>query len=99
MKKETTTTVNARVRTTTSSNRVVRTTVRKRVPATQSIEYVLPLGNGWVVKNNLASKFTVITDSKKEAMSIARKIAIDKRRELIVQGKNGHELLRENYQQ
>jgi hypothetical protein len=63
-----------------------------------SIQYVLPLGGtGWVVKNNKAAKFTVITDSKKEAISIARNIAKNKQIELVVHGRNGSVELRENY--
>jgi hypothetical protein len=63
-----------------------------------SIQYVLPLGgNGWVVKNNKAAKFTVITDSKKEAVSIARNIAKNKQIELVVHGRDGSIELRENY--
>ena len=63
-----------------------------------SIQYVLPLGgNGWVVKNNKAAKFTVITDSKREAITIARNIAKNKQIELVVHGRDGSIELRENY--
>jgi hypothetical protein len=71
----------------------------KKVPArVSSIQYVLPLGgNGWVVKNNKAAKFTVITDSKREAISIARNIAKNKQIELVVHGRDGSVERRENY--
>ena len=63
-----------------------------------SIQYVLPLGgNGWVVKNSKATKFTVITDSKREAISIARNIAKNKQIELEVHGRDGRIEIRENY--
>lgn len=53
-------------------------------------EYVLPLGGtGWVVKNAAASKFTVITDNRKEAICIAVDIAKRKNHEVIVHDKSG----------
>jgi uncharacterized protein YdaT len=58
---------------------------------------VLPIGNGWVVKTNNASKFTVVIDSKKEAITIARNLAKTKHTELIVHAKNGNIELRESY--
>lgn len=70
----------------------------KKIKANEAIEYVLPLGgNGWVVKNSKATKFTVITDSKREAVSIARNIAKQKQIELVVHGRNGQVEIRENY--
>lgn len=45
--------------------------------------------NGWMVKNSASSKFTVITDNKREAITIAREIAKSKGRELIIHGKDG----------
>jgi ribosomal protein L32E len=67
-------------------------------PKELSIQYVLPLGgSGWVVKNNKAAKFTVITDSKREAISIARNIAKNKQIELVVHGRDGSIEIRENY--
>jgi hypothetical protein len=50
---------------------------------------VLPIGNGWVVKNSAAAKFLIITDNKREAISIARKVAKLRHIELIVYNKNG----------
>jgi hypothetical protein len=72
--------------------------VKKVLAKVSSIQYVLPLGgNGWVVKNNKAAKFTVITDSKREAISIARNIAKHKQIELVVHGRDGSVEIRENY--
>lgn len=75
-----------------------RKKLKKNTEHVSSIQYVLPLGgNGWVVKNNKAAKFTVITDSKREAISIARNIAKNKQIELVVHGRDGSIELRENY--
>jgi ribosomal protein L32E len=72
--------------------------LKKNASKVISIQYVLPLGgNGWVVKNNKAAKFTVITDSKREAISIARNIAKNKQIELVVHGRDGSIEIRENY--
>ena len=41
-----------------------------------TIQYVLPVGlRGWVVKNSKLSAFTLLTDSKREAIHYARSIA------------------------
>lgn len=75
-----------------------RKKLKKDAAKVSSIQYVLPLGgNGWVVKNNKAAKFTVITDSKREAISIARNIAKNKQIELVVHGRDGSIEIRENY--
>jgi hypothetical protein len=71
--------------------------IKKQAEVT-AIEYVLPLGgNGWVVKNSNAKTFTVITDSKQEAIIIARNIAKTKHIELVVHGRNGRIERRESY--
>ena len=61
------------------------------------IQYVLPLGNGWVVKGEQSAVFTAITDSKTEAIAIARTIARNNNLQLIVHGKDGSVEIRENY--
>lgn len=61
------------------------------------VEHVIPLGNGWVVKNSEATKFTVITDNKQEAITIARQIAKSKGSELVIHGKDGSILCRKSY--
>jgi hypothetical protein len=76
-----------------------RKATRRNGNAHGVIQLVLPLGNGWVVKNNRASTFITITDSRKEAISIARKLAKTKRSELEVHGKSGRILIRESYAQ
>jgi len=53
-------------------------------------EYVIPLGGtGWVVKTSSAKKFTVISDSKREAVKIARSLAKRRGRKLVIFGKDG----------
>jgi hypothetical protein len=67
----------------------------KKIVNNGTIEYVLPLGgNGWMVKNNKAAKFTVITDSKKEAISITRGI---KQIQLVIYGRDGNIEKSESY--
>jgi hypothetical protein len=61
------------------------------------IQYVLPLGNGWVVKSNNAVRFTIITDSKREAITVAREIATRRRGELVIHGKDGKIQDRQSY--
>ncbi|MBO9204490.1 MULTISPECIES: DUF2188 domain-containing protein [Niastella] len=82
-----------------SKNSHSRSPKVKKVPAKVStIQYVLPLGgNGWLVRDNKAAKFTEITDNKREAVSIARHIAKNKKIELVIYGRDGNEEKRENY--
>ena len=64
----------------------------------RTIEHVIPLGGtGWVVKNSEAKKFTAITDSKKEAIAIAREIAKAKGGILIIYAKDGSIKTQESY--
>jgi Uncharacterized protein conserved in bacteria (DUF2188) len=56
----------------------------------ETAEYVIPLGGtGWVVKSSNAKKFTVISDSKREAVKIARSLAKRRHRKLVVFAKDG----------
>lgn len=67
--------------------------VHKKAPRTngkgRAIQYVFPVGNGWVVKNSRARKFTAISDKRNEAIKIARELAAQKGLELIVHAKDG----------
>jgi hypothetical protein len=69
-----------------------RPSAKKRI-----IQYVLPLGNGWVVKTNTSSVFFAITDSKREAINIARNLAKTKHSDLVVHEKNGTISIKESY--
>jgi hypothetical protein len=75
-----------------SSAKGTRSSVKKR-----TIQYVLPLGNGWVVKTNTSAVFFAITDSKREAVSIARNLARTKHSDLVVHEKNGTISIKESY--
>jgi hypothetical protein len=56
----------------------------------KAAEYVIPLGGtGWVVKNSEAKEFTAISDTKSEAVKIARALAKQYGRKLIVFAKDG----------
>ncbi len=52
-------------------------------------QHVIPLGNGWAVKKEGSSRFTVITETKKDAVVVARQIAKNNKSELIIHGKDG----------
>ncbi len=52
-------------------------------------QHVVPLGNGWAVKKEGSSRFTVITDNQRDAIKVAREIAKNHQSELIVHGRDG----------
>lgn len=70
---------------------------RKMVPREPIIQYVLPIGNGWVVKSSNQRRFMVISDSKAEAVALARNLAKTRNSELIVHGKTGCIEITESY--
>ncbi len=72
--------------------------VEKVINNGSTIEYVLPLGgDGWMVKNSRSKTFTVITDNKREAVSIARGIAKTKQIQLEIYGRDGNIEKTESY--
>jgi Uncharacterized protein conserved in bacteria (DUF2188) len=71
------------------SKKIGRKTVKRSSTRKKTTEHVIPLGNGWVVKNSDADKFTVISDSKTEAVKIARQIAKQKGLDLVIHAKDG----------
>jgi hypothetical protein len=71
-----------------SSKRTVRT-ARKTSLASRQVQHVIPLGNGWVVKSENTTRFTVITDSRQEAIAIATSIAKAKKTGLVIHNKDG----------
>jgi hypothetical protein len=71
------------------SKKIVRKSAKRSSPGKRTTEHVIPLGNGWVVKNSDTDKFTVISDSKTEAVKIARQIAKQKGLELVIHAKDG----------
>ena len=56
---------------------------------TKRNQHVVPLGNGWAVKGEGNSKFTAITENKREATVIARNIAKNNKSEIVIHGKDG----------
>ena len=52
-------------------------------------QHVVPKGDQWVVKGAENLKATRVVDTQREAIKIAREIAINQQSELIVHGKNG----------
>jgi hypothetical protein len=68
----------------------VRKPAKNSTPVKEVAKYVIPLGGtGWVVKNRQTKKFTVISDSKREAVKIARSLAKQHRRKLVIFAKDG----------
>ena len=60
-------------------------------------QHVIPLGNGWAVKAEGNTRFTVITEIKKEAIEIAREIARNNCSELIIHGRDGRIQEKDSY--
>lgn len=60
-------------------------------------QHVIPLGNGWAVKRAGSNRFTVITETKKEAVEVAREIARNNHSELVIHGKDGRIQDKDNY--
>ncbi len=50
---------------------------------------IVPLGNGWAIKKEGSKRFTVITETQKEAINAARKIAQNSRVQIVIHGKDG----------
>ena len=63
-------------------------TSSRRLLMNSNIQYVLPIGNGWVVKDAASGTFLVITDNKREALSIAKKYSTNKGGQLVVFSRN-----------
>ncbi len=56
---------------------------------TKKNQHVIPLGNGWAVKGEGNSKYTAITETKRDATVIARNIAKNNKSEIVIHGKDG----------
>ena len=52
-------------------------------------QHVVPLGNGWAVKGEGNTRFTIITEIKKDAVEAAREIARNNHSELVIHGRDG----------
>lgn len=56
---------------------------------TNKNQHVVPLGASWAVKREGSKKFTLITETKRDALTVARQIAKNNKSELVVHGKDG----------
>jgi len=52
-------------------------------------QHVVPLGNGWAVKREGSRRFTVITETQKDAITVARGIAKSNKSEIVIHGRDG----------
>lgn len=52
-------------------------------------QHVTPHENGWQVKGAGNSKATKVVSTQKEAIGIAREIAINQKSEVVIHGENG----------
>jgi len=52
-------------------------------------QYVSPHPNGWQVKGEGNTKPTAVKHTQKEAIAVAREIAINQKSELIIKGEDG----------
>lgn len=52
-------------------------------------QHVVPLGNGWAVKGEGTKKFTLITETQRDAITVARGIAKNNKSELVIHGRDG----------
>jgi pyruvate/2-oxoglutarate/acetoin dehydrogenase E1 component len=63
--------------------------MRKAKKIVKKTQYVIPIGNAWMVKSEGSAKFTIITDNKREAVSFAKEIAKRYESDLIIYDKKG----------
>lgn len=52
-------------------------------------QHVVPLGNGWAVKEEGNKDFSIITSNKTSALKFARQVARLRKSELVIHGKDG----------
>lgn len=52
-------------------------------------QHVIPLGNGWAVKREGSKRFTVITETQKDAITVARGIARNNKSEIVIHSRDG----------
>ena len=60
-------------------------------------QHVEPNNGQWSVKGEGNSRYTATTDTKAEAMKIAREIAQNQKSELVIHGRNGQILDKDSY--
>lgn len=60
-------------------------------------QHVVPNNRQWSVKGEVNGKYTVTTDTQKEAINKAREIAKNQESELIIHGRNGQIREKDSY--
>jgi hypothetical protein len=75
----------ANIKKATAGKRTAKSAAVKRT----AVQQVIPLANGWVVKSADTKRFTIITDSRKEAVAVALSIAKTRKTDLVIYGKDG----------
>lgn len=60
-------------------------------------QHVIPLGNGWAVKEEGKTRFSLISQTQKDAILFAREIAKSNHAELVIHRKDGRIRLKDNY--
>jgi hypothetical protein len=63
--------------------------MKKSKRTVKKVQYVIPVGNGWAVKTDINGKFIIITDNKREAVSVAKDMAKRTESDLVIYGKDG----------
>ncbi|CAD0000757.1 DUF2188 domain-containing protein [Flavobacterium salmonis] len=64
---------------------------------TKKNQHVVPKGDNWAIRGAGNSKVTKVVSTQKEAVQIARKIAINQGSEMLVHGRNGQIRERNTY--
>ncbi len=60
-------------------------------------QHVVPLGNGWAVRDSRSVKASVITSRQSEAIEYATRVAKKEQAEVIIHSRNGKIRERNNY--
>ncbi len=60
-------------------------------------QHVIPLGNGWAVKEEGKTRFSLISQTQKDAIHFAREIAKNNHAQLVIHRKDGRIRLKGNY--
>ncbi len=62
----------------------------KKRRALKKRQFVVPVGNGWAVKGDNDDKIVIITDTKRDAVTLATDMARREGLELVIFDKNGN---------
>ncbi len=70
---------------------------RNAIKMRKGNQHVIPLGNGWAVKEEGKTRFSLISQTQKDAIHFAREIAKSNHAELVIHRKDGRIRLKDNY--